>query len=55
LLDADAYPLPGVSGSAFFTYGFARGINNGILDRKKFQLVIERAWAWLLSHVYEDG
>ena len=35
LLDAADYPLPEVSGSAFFTYGFAWGMNNGLLDRKK--------------------
>jgi rhamnogalacturonyl hydrolase YesR len=55
LLDADAYKLPENSGSAFYTYGFAWGINAGILDRKKYRPVVERAWTGLLAHVYEDG
>jgi unsaturated rhamnogalacturonyl hydrolase len=55
LLDADAYPLPENSGSAFFVFGFAYGINAGILDRAKYQPVVEKAWKGLLSHIYADG
>jgi rhamnogalacturonyl hydrolase YesR len=55
LLDPDSYPLPEVSGSAFFTYGFAYGINSGILDKKKFKPVVAKAWEGLVSHIYEDG
>lgn len=36
LLDPEHYPLPEISGSAFFTYGVAWGVNHGPLDRKKF-------------------
>ena len=55
LLDPDAYDLPEVSGSAFFTYSLAWGINHGILDRAKFEPVVERAWAGMLKHIYADG
>jgi rhamnogalacturonyl hydrolase YesR/catechol 2,3-dioxygenase-like lactoylglutathione lyase family enzyme len=55
LLDPDAYDLPEVSGSAFFTYSLAWGINHGVLDRARFEPVVERAWAGMLSHVYADG
>jgi rhamnogalacturonyl hydrolase YesR len=55
LLDPDSYPLPEVSGSAFFTYGFAYGINSGILDKKKYKPVVAKAWEGLVSHIYEDG
>jgi unsaturated rhamnogalacturonyl hydrolase len=55
LLDAGAYDLPEASGSAFFTYSLAWGINHGVLDRTKFEPVVERAWAGMLSHVYADG
>jgi unsaturated rhamnogalacturonyl hydrolase len=55
LLDPEAYDLPEVSGSAFFTYSLAWGINHGILDRAKFQPVVERAWDGILSHIYSDG
>ncbi|HSZ62000.1 MAG TPA: glycoside hydrolase family 88 protein [Terriglobales bacterium] len=55
LLDPESYELPEVSGSAFFTYSLAWGINHGVLDRAKFQPVVERAWAGILSHIYADG
>lgn len=55
LLNADAYPLPEVSGSAFFIYSLAWGINHGLLDRGKYLPVVEKGWAGLLSHIYEDG
>jgi unsaturated rhamnogalacturonyl hydrolase len=55
LLDADAYKLPENSGSAFFTYGFAWGINSDILEQAKYRPVVEKAWQGLLSHIYQDG
>jgi rhamnogalacturonyl hydrolase YesR len=55
LLDEDAYPLPENSGSAFFTYALAWGVNQGILDRHTYQPVVEKAWAGLLTHIYSDG
>jgi len=55
LLDPDAYDLPEVSGSAFFTYSLAWGINNGILDRKTYEPVVKRSWAGMLNHIYADG
>ena len=55
LLDPSTYPLPEVSGSAFFVYALAFGVRTGILDREKYLPVIEKAWAGLLTHVYADG
>ena len=55
LLAPEEYDLPENSGSAFFTYSLAWGINQGILDRKKFEPVVEKAWAGLLAHIYADG
>jgi unsaturated rhamnogalacturonyl hydrolase len=55
LLDAAAYPLPEVSGSAFFTYALAWGINQKVLDRKTYLPVVEKSWGGLISHTYEDG
>jgi len=55
LLDPGAYDLPEVSGSAFFTYSLAWGINHGVLDRAKFEPVVKRAWAGMLTHIYADG
>jgi rhamnogalacturonyl hydrolase YesR len=55
LLDAPAYPLPEVSGSAFIAYALAWGVNQGILDRKIYAPAAQKAWAGLLAHVYADG
>ena len=55
LLDEADYKLPEISGSAFFTYGFAYGINSGILDGKVYKPVVQRAWQGLLAHIYQDG
>jgi len=55
LLDPDSYDLPEVSGSGFYTYAMAWGINQGLLDRAKFLPVVTRAWAGLISHIYADG
>jgi unsaturated rhamnogalacturonyl hydrolase len=55
LLDADAYRLPESSGSAFITYALAYGVRKNILDRKRYLPIVKKAWAGLLSHVYEDG
>jgi unsaturated rhamnogalacturonyl hydrolase len=55
LLDADAYPLPEVSGSAFIAYAMAYGVNEKILDKKTYWPAVEKAWAGMLTHVYADG
>jgi rhamnogalacturonyl hydrolase YesR len=55
LLDAKAYPLPEVSGSAFFVYALAWGVNHHVLDRGTYLPVVSKGWAGLLQHVYEDG
>jgi unsaturated rhamnogalacturonyl hydrolase len=55
LLDADSYPLPEVSGSAFITYALAYGVNHGILDRATYWPAVEKAWAGMITHVYADG
>ena len=55
LLDPDAYDLPEVSGSAFFTFGIAYGINEKILDRKTYLPVVQKSWKGMLAHIYADG
>jgi unsaturated rhamnogalacturonyl hydrolase len=55
LLDADAYRLPENSGSAFIAYALAYGVREHLLDRKRYLPVVKKAWAGLLSHIYEDG
>ena len=55
LLDAGSYPLPEVSGSAFFTYAIAWGVNHRMLDAETYLPVVEKAWAGMLTHIYKDG
>ena len=55
LLDPGAYPAPEISGTAFFTYAMAWGINAHILDRKQFLPVVSRSWRGMLTHVYQSG
>ena len=55
LLDPASYTLPEVSGSSFFTYALCWGVNHGVLDKKQYRPVVERAWKGLLQHIYQDG
>lgn len=55
LLGQKFYPTPETSGSSFFTFGLAWGINLGILDSKIYRPVVEKAWKALVGHVNEDG
>jgi rhamnogalacturonyl hydrolase YesR len=55
LLDPGDYDLPEISGSAFITYALAAGVNQGLLDKKIYKPVIQKAWAGMIHHVYADG
>ena len=47
--------IPENSGSAFFCYGFAWGINNGLLDRDLFEKPMVKAWKELTQYVNKKG
>jgi unsaturated rhamnogalacturonyl hydrolase len=55
LLNAAAYPLPEVSGSAFYTYALAWGVNQNMLENAVYRPVVAKAWKGLLAHIYSDG
>ena len=56
LADPDDYGGPETSGTSFFTYGLAWGINNGYLDSATYYPVVEKAWNGLTTiAVHEDG
>ncbi|MFO7933454.1 MAG: glycoside hydrolase family 88 protein [Bacteroidales bacterium] len=56
LADPDDYGGPETSGTSFFTYGLAWGINNGLLDSVTYYPVVEKAWHGLSTMaVHEDG
>lgn len=54
LLNPHGVPGPESSGSAFFVYGLAWGINEGLLDRQ-LAPTVKKAWAALAGLVQEDG
>lgn len=55
LLDPASYPGGEVSGSGFFCYALAWGINNKVLDKSIFLPVVEKAWKALVNCVSEEG
>jgi rhamnogalacturonyl hydrolase YesR len=55
LLNPNAYPNRESSGTAFFCYGMAWGINNGVLDRATFLEPVTRAWKALTGVVSDEG
>lgn len=55
LLDPESYPGGEASGSGFFTYALAWGINNGVLDRETYLPVVKKAWVGLNALIQPDG
>jgi rhamnogalacturonyl hydrolase YesR len=53
--DAEEFPNPETSGTAFFCFGFAWGINHKILDRRQFLPATQEAYAALASAVSPEG
>ncbi|WP_239805727.1 glycoside hydrolase family 88/105 protein [Croceicoccus hydrothermalis] len=46
---------PETSGTGFFTYGIAWGINNGLLPREQYEEVARRGWMALTRAIQPDG
>jgi rhamnogalacturonyl hydrolase YesR len=55
LLDPRGYPLQESSGSAFYCYGLAWGVNRGLLERNRYAPKVLKAWAALGACVDGDG
>ncbi len=55
LLDADDYPNPEVSGSAFFVYAMAWGIEHHVLDQAIYLPIVHRGWTGMVQHIYANG
>ncbi len=51
----EGYPLKESSGTSFFTFGLAWGINNGVLERATYEPVVFKAWQALSTCVTEEG
>lgn len=55
LLDPKSYPGGEASGSGFYTYALAWGINNGLLAKDKYIPIVQKAWNGLNSLIQPDG
>ena len=55
LLDPQSYPLKETSGSGFYTFALAWGINRGVLDRANYEPVVRKAWKGLVACVTPEG
>ena len=55
LFETAKVDIPENSGSAFFCYGFAWGINNGLLEPSLFEKPMVKAWSELVKHVNSEG
>ncbi|RZK38887.1 MAG: glycoside hydrolase family 88 protein [Pedobacter sp.] len=55
LLDPASFPVKEMSGTGFFCYAMAWGLNQGILDEKTYLPVVKKSWVALTSAVHEDG
>jgi len=55
LLDPNDPPGPESTGTAYFVYGLAWGINHGVLDRATYLPAVLKGWAALERSVQPDG
>ena len=55
LLDPASHPQAEASGSGFFAYALAWGINQGLLDKAAYAPVVFKAWDALTQCVQPDG
>ena len=55
ILDPAHAPGPETSGTAFFTFGFLWGINNGILDKETYLPVVKKSWDYLIHTALQDN
>jgi rhamnogalacturonyl hydrolase YesR len=55
LADPQDLPMPESSGTGFFCFGLAWGINHGILDRAEYLPAVKKAWAGLYRSVSPEG
>jgi rhamnogalacturonyl hydrolase YesR len=55
LLAPDLYPEAETSGSAFYVYSLAWGINHGLLEREIYLPAVRKGWAGLNRHILPTG
>jgi rhamnogalacturonyl hydrolase YesR len=55
LNEPEWFPMPETSGSAFFVFGLAAGVNRGWLDRDTYLPAAEKGWKGLVSLLSPEG
>jgi rhamnogalacturonyl hydrolase YesR len=55
LLDPQEFPNPETSGTVFYCYAMAWGVNRGVLDRSTYLPHVLNAWRGLVSKVTPEG
>lgn len=55
LADPAYAPFKETSGTSFFIYGLAYGINNDLLDKEEYVPVIKKAWKSVTDEVSKEG
>lgn len=55
LANPDDAPFKETSGTSFFIYGLAYGINNGILDKETYVPVVKKAWKSVTDEISKEG
>jgi unsaturated rhamnogalacturonyl hydrolase len=53
--DNDQFPNPETSGSGFFCFGLAWGVNHGVLSRGEYLPAVEKAWDALVQGIGPEG
>jgi rhamnogalacturonyl hydrolase YesR len=53
--DPEQFPDPETSGTGFFCFGLAWGINHGVLDRKQYLPAVQRSWHGLTQSLSPEG
>jgi len=55
LLDPASYPMQETSGTGFYVYALAWGVNEGLLDSSTFAPAVMKGWGALVRSVHADG
>lgn len=55
LLDPESYPIKEISGTSFFCYAMAWGINQKILSSDDYKPVVQKAWKAITASIHPDG
>lgn len=55
LLDPASFPVKETSGTGFFAYALAWGVNHGLLNYNDYKEVIQNSWTALVTAVHPNG